>query len=107
MWFQYQDSGLGSGALKEKQTPPPRKRPKIFVHQSIENLLKRKQNFVSAKVTEEFLAVVRQRENRPPPSKTVQEYFYFCFGHMIYQNGPEFPQDSEYAIQKILRPIVF
>ena len=31
---------------------------------------------------------------------------HFCLGHMIHQNGPEFPQDHEYAIQKILRPLV-
>ena len=28
------------------------------------------------------------------------------FGHMIHQIGLEFPQDHEYAIQKILRPLV-
>ena len=29
------------------------------------------------------------------------------FRHMIHQIYVEFPQDHEYAIQKILRPIVF
>ena len=28
------------------------------------------------------------------------------FGHMIHQIYVEFPQDHEYAIQKILRPIL-
>ena len=28
------------------------------------------------------------------------------FGHMMHQIGPEFSQDHEYAIQKILRPLV-
>ena len=28
------------------------------------------------------------------------------FLHMIHQNSLEFPQDYEYAIQKILRPLV-
>ena len=32
---------------------------------------------------------------------------HFFLGHMIYQIYVEFPQDHEYAIQKILRPIVF
>ena len=30
----------------------------------------------------------------------------FFFGHMIHQNSLEFPQDYEYAIQKILRSLV-
>ena len=39
--------------------------------------------------------------------KTVQEYFYLCFGHMIHQKGVEFHEDYESAIQKTLQPIVF
>ena len=31
---------------------------------------------------------------------------FFFIGHMIYQIRLEFPQDYEYAIQKILRPLV-
>ena len=101
---------IGNFSLKETQTPPPRKRPKILFHQSIENLLKRKQNFVSAKFTVQFLFYSYLKFYSKELASGLREIFrknrHFCLGHVIHQNSPEFSQDSEYAIQKILRPIV-
>ena len=41
-----------------------------------------------------------------PGTEFFRKNRHFCLGHMIHQNGPEFPQDHENAIQKILRPLV-
>ena len=52
-------------------------------------------------------AVVWQRENRPPPSKTMQSKFLLSLGQIIHQSYVEFSKITNLPSKKILRPIVF